>query len=222
MSLRHRKVYNQYRGNVQTSAAAVLAVSVSELEDWLKIPSGDETANLTIMIKSAISQIEKYLGCCLITQSFQISLDEWPMQSTPWWSGVRHGAIGDLNNSGRAGDIEIPRFPLQSVDAISVDGSAITVTDYFIVDTSQQYGRLVLKRGETFPPVTSLSANSILITYTSGFGNAATDVPDDLRLAVLQMAAFMFEHRGDGCSAQDAFRESGAKEMCKMYKIGRL
>lgn len=222
MALRQRTVYNQYRGNVQTSAAGALAVSVAELETWLKIPSGDETANLTIILNAAISQIERYLGCCLITQSFQLSLDRWPMQQVSWWDGVQDGAISELESSGKASEIEIPRFPLQSIDAMSVDGSSVTTTDYFIVDTSQRYGRLVLKRGKTFPTLTSLSANGILITYTSGFGNASSDVPEDLRLAVLNLASFMFEHRGDGCSSEKAFVDSGAKSICNMYKVGRL
>lgn len=222
MSLRHRTTYNQYKGNVRTVAPAVLAVSVSELEDWLKIPTGAETANLTIMIEAAINQIEQFLGCCLITQTFQLSLDSWPQDNQDWWSGVRQGALNELSNSGRAGNIELPRYPLQSVDTITVDGSSITIADYFLIDTAQNYGRLVLKRGKTFPIISDLSANAVLITYTSGYGNASTDVPNDLRLAALQLSAFMFNHRGDGCSASKAFKESGAKDLCSSYKIGRL
>lgn len=222
MSLRQPIKYSQYRGNVQTSAPAVTPVSTTELENWLKIEAGTETANLTLMIESAVSHIERYLGCCLITQTFQASYDNWPMAYEPWWDGTRQAHINVLTSEGRAADIEIPRWPLQTVDTIVVDGSSITIADYFLVDTAQRYGRLVLKRGATWPPITDLSANAIVITYTSGFGDAATDVPSDLRKAVLQMAAYSFEHRGDGCSAMNAFEESGAKDVCSMYRIGRL
>lgn len=222
MSLRTPLKYNQYRGNVQTSAPATTPVSTTELETWLKIPAGDETSNLTLMIESAVSQVEKYLGCCLITQSFQLTLDKWPMQQEPWWDGVRDAHINVLSAEGRAANVEIPRWPLQSIDSMTVDSSAVTTTDYFIVDTQQYYGRLVLKQGKTFPPIDTLSANAIEIVYTSGFGASGSDVPADLRMAVLQMAAYMFEHRGDGCSAAKAFEESGAKDLCNMYRIGRL
>lgn len=222
MALRRPVTFNQYRGNVQTAAAATTCVSTSELETWLKIPAGDETANLTLMIESATSQIEKYLGACLITQSFSVSYDHWPLQDEPWWDGVRQAHINVITYEGRAADIELPRWPLQSVDSITVDGSSITIGDYFIVDTAQRYGRLALKRGATWPALTNAAANGIVIVYTSGFGANASDVPADLRMAVLQMAAYMFEHRGDGCSAENAFMESGAKDLCNMYKVGRL
>lgn len=222
MSLRHRTTYNQYRSNVQTSAPATTVISSTEVENWVKSPAGVETANIDLMIKAATTHIERKLGCCLITQSFQMTLDHWPMHSEPWWDGVRDGHIGELHASGKAAEINIPRWPLQSIDSMTVDGDSVTVTDYFIVDSSSNYGRLVLKQGKTFPTLSTLTANGIVIDYTSGYGNTGASVPDDIKAALLHMASFMFEHRGDGCSAESAYRESGAKSLIDAYKIGRL
>lgn len=222
MALRHTIKYNQYRGNVRTAAPIVRVASSNDLELWLKISAGSERENLELIIDSAIRQIEQKLGCALITQSYRLSLDSWPMQSEPWWDGVRQMAVSELRAQGKAADIEIPVWPLQSIDSMTVDGATITVSDYFIVGTNQNYGRLVLKRGATWPALTNMSANGILINYTSGFGSSTIDVPADLKLAVMKLSAYMFEHRGDGCSAEKAYDVSGAKEICNMYKLGRL
>jgi len=42
-------------------------------------------------------------------------------------------------------------------------------------------------------------------------------VPAALRLAIIQMAAYMFEHRGD-CDTDNAMKMSGAKSLVGSYK----
>ena len=49
-------------------------------------------------------------------------------------------------------------------------------------------------------PVTILddwTDGPVTLTYEAGFGDTSASVPDDLQLAVLEQAAFAYDHRGD-------------------------
>ena len=222
MSLRHGVIYNQYRGHSLVTPPATEPVSVSELKAELKHPGGtDEDASLAMYIAAAREYCEEITGLALITQKWLLTLDRWPADREPWWDGVKQGAMGALAASGRAAQVLLPRYPLASVDQVEVDGSAIAVPDTFIADTQQRPGRLVLKFGATLPTYIE-AANAIQITYTAGYGATASSVPAVLRLAILQMAAYHYTHRGDDCAAADAAKESGALNAFNKYKAAQL
>lgn len=222
MSLRHTVDYVQYRGLVRTSDPATTPVTLAQVKDQLKISGTDEDDTLTLFIEAATKHIEDFVGMSLITQTWQMTLDHWPVYNEPWWDGVVQAAMNTITDRSRAANILLPRWPLVSVDTITVDGSSITITDYFIVDTTQRPGRLVLKQGATYPPIDDLTANAIVITFSTGYGADDTSIPADIKLAIRQMVAYMFEHRGDGCSAGKAFQDSGAKSMIEQYKVRGL
>jgi uncharacterized phiE125 gp8 family phage protein len=215
MSLRPRTTYNQYRGHVLTEPPATEPVSVADLKSQLRIDDSTEDALLATYIEAARGLIEEFTGLAFIAQEWRLTLDHWPAGREPWWDGIQQGAIGDLYQRGRAAEVFMPRYPLAQVDEIRVfdlDGSptVVNVADTFIVDTAQRPGRLVLKFGATWPVVLE-NATGIEIEYTAGY-TAAAVVPAPMRLAVLQMAAYMYEHRGD-CAGADAYAKSGAKSL---------
>lgn len=215
MSLRPRTTYNQFRGHVLTEPPATEPVSLSEIKSQLRIDGTDEDALLDTYIASARELIEEFTGLAFLSQEWRLTLDRWPAGREPWWDGVQQGAIGDLYQRGRAAEVFMPRYPLAQVDEIRVfdlngSPSAVNVSDTFIVDTAQRPGRLVLRFGATWPVVLE-NATGIEIEYTAGYPSAAV-VPAPMRLAVLQMAAYMYEHRGD-CAGEDAYRKSGAKSL---------
>jgi hypothetical protein len=86
-------------------------------------------------------------------------------------------------------------------------GGALTITDQdeetiwpaknYYVDTIREPARVILRDGGSYP--TELrAANAIKITYTAGYGATAQNVPEPIRIAMMQYCAFMYEHRGDG------------------------
>jgi len=219
MSLRARTVYNQYRGHVLIEPPATEPVSLADLKLQLRIDGTDEDVLLETYIASARELIEEFTGLAFIAQEWRLTLDHWPAGREPWWDGVQQGAIGDLFQRGRAADVLLPRYPLSQIDEIRVfglDGSpaVVNVADTFIVDTAQRPGRLVLKFGATWPIVLE-NATGIEIEYTAGYATAGI-VPAPMRLAVMQMAAYMYEHRGD-CAGEDAYKKSGAKSLIAPY-----
>jgi hypothetical protein len=219
MALRHPLHYNQYRGHVLLTGPVAEPVSAIDVKDQLELDPNDtaKNAQIELYITAAREMIEEYTGISLITQTWKLTLDHWPNDRQQWWSGTRQGSVDELMQSGRASQVIIPRYPLQSVDEINADGVAVTVADVFIVDTQQKPGRLIVKRGYTWPVVLG-RANGIDIEYTAGYGSAASDVPAALRLAIIQMASYMFEHRGD-CDTASAIQKSGAQSLVNSYKM---
>ncbi|MCJ8334558.1 MAG: hypothetical protein MJH10_09995 [Epibacterium sp.] len=95
----------------------------------------------------------------------------------------------------------------------------INLESTFDVDTYQRPGRLALKSGQTWP-VATRPTNGVEISYVAGYGDNASDVPKGLRRAVKQLAARLYQSRGDGCDADDLM--SGVKQILARYSVARL
>jgi len=229
MALRHTVSYHQGRGNIITSAPAVEPVTAAELRTYLReTATGLPDSEADDFIAEARQYIEDQCGVAMIAQSWLMAIDRWPTQREPWWDGWRQGHINILHGSSSASDVKLPRFPLQAVDGVNVydeDGNAtaVVVADTFDIDTIRTPGRMTLKRGSTWP-VALRANNAIEISYTSGYGNAAADVPAPMKRAVKQMAAYLYQNRGDGCGcdASQAFDDSGAASLLSAYKVVKI
>lgn len=227
MSLRHTINPHQNYANVITSVPSVEPVTAAELRAYLReTTSGltDDEAN--DLIAEARQYIEDQCSIAMITQSWLMAIDRWPTQNEPWWDGVRQGHINVIHGATAFSSVEPPRFPLQAVDGVNVydeDGNAtaVVVADTFDIDTYSLPGRMTLKRGATWP-IALRANNAIEIIYTSGYGDAAADVPAPVKRAVKQLAAYLYQHRGDGCEVGAAFTDSGAASIISAYKVARL
>lgn len=222
MAFRHTAKYCDYRGLSLVTAPAIEPVTADEVKAQLELEVSDTSrdSQIELYIQASRQVIEQLTGLALITQTWRMTIDHWPGEREEWWDGVRDGAISDLVAGGRKSNIILPRYPLQSVDSVDADGQPVTVGDTFIVDTQEQPGRLVIKRGVAWPVVLD-NANGIEIEFMSGFGSSSSDVPAALRLAIMQMAAYMFEHRGD-CNTDSAYKMSGAESLVSSYRAARL
>lgn len=223
--LRTVRTYRYYRGHRRIAEPAVEPVSIAELKAQLRIDGTSEDAELALYITAAREQIEELTGRALITQSWRLTLDQWPGSRRVWWDGVQQGAIGDIEGAQAFNAVQLPRYRLQSVDEIRVfnedgAGSTVSVSD-FVIDTEQEPGRLVLRSGAVWP-VALQTANAVEIDYTAGYGDTQAEVPAAIRLAILQMAASAYQHRGDDCTMADAYRMSGAANIFASFKVARL
>ena len=226
MALRQTERLNFQRGNRLTSAPAAEPVTATELRTQLRTDSTDlPDAQANLYIAEARQELEDQTGLALISQSWQLTIDRWPSQREPWWDGVREGSINDLHGGG-ASSLELPRYPLQSITSCTVydedsNSTAVTVATTFDVDTQQMPGRLTLQRGATWP-IALRANNAIEVVYVSGYGDASSDVPAPLKRAVRSMAAYLYQHRGDGCDAGDAYQASGAAATAGKYKVRKI
>jgi hypothetical protein len=223
MTLRPNIPLHQYRGHVITVPPATEPVTLAEVKAQLVIDGTADDAMLTDFIAEARQELEDITGLALITQEWRLSLDRWPGAREPWWDGVRQGALSEL--SGVPGQVAMPRYPLVTIDDVTVYGLdgvgvAVDVAATFDVDTYQKPGRMALRFGQTWP-IALRPTNAIEVEYTAGYG-AAANVPGPIKRAIRNMVAHMYAHRGDGCNAGDAWHESGAADIAGRYAVARL
>jgi len=153
-------------------------VSVEEIKAQARLEGSDEDALLASLIIAARQWVELYTGRCLIKQGWRLWLDAEP--------------DGDEIVLSKA-----PLFSVQEVQFFSDDDEAQTWdTSCYFIDTAREPGRVVLRAGAVWPASTR-TANGLSVAFEAGYGERAQDVPEALRLAVRQLAAFWYENRGD-------------------------
>lgn len=107
--------------------------------------------------------------------------------------------------------LELPRTPVSAVTAVTVDGLAV---EAYTVDLPT--ARLDL-RGLP-QPLAAMAG--IHIDFTAGYGAEAAAVPPPLRQGIRQLAARLFENRGEGVDT--ALTLSGAASLLQPYRRMRL
>ncbi len=158
----------------------------------LPTPTPGEITQINLMITAAREKVEETLWRTLITQSRRQAMDHWPHRS---WHGSLRPDDPDFHNPN---PIEPDYPPLQSVDSITyldTAGDRQTV-DSSIYDVTRLdlYGRITLADGQVWPTNRG-DAESIQINYVAGYGDAASNVPAMIRLALLQIVANWWEFR---------------------------
>jgi hypothetical protein len=223
MSLRSRTTFTHYRGHsivtpptVEPVTADELRAHLAETVDGLPYDQADD------LIATAREMIEETTGIAMISQTWRLALDCWPAHRAEWWDGVRQGAIADIN--GAPDFVYLPRYPLASIDAVTVydeasTAASVVVADTFDIDTYQKPGRMVLRSGATWP-IALRGSNAIEIDYIAGFGATAASVPPTLRRAVKQVAAYLYSHTGDDCTPDDALGAAGS--LLGAYRVKRI
>ncbi len=171
----------------QTVPPASEPVTLTELKTQLRIASTDEDAHLSTQIVIAREHVEALTRRQLLTATWELALDQFPI-----YVGSRSKEAEPRQQ------IRIPRPRLIAISSITyLDGNGATQTlaaDRYRVDARSEPGRVEPAFGYTWPTARHVS-NSVVITYTAGYGNAAA-VPSSLKAAVLVTAAFLAENRG--------------------------
>jgi len=225
MSLRPAVQLYQNRGNTIVTGPANEPITADDLWAHLRTDENDLPDALDY-VTAARSHIEAATNVAMVTQTVRLTIDHWPNGSEAWWDGVQQLPASELYNANAMRSVTLPRWPLASIVSVTVydeDGNsqAVSVATNFDVDIASNPGRLTLKRGATWP-IALRANNAIEIVYTAGHGAEPCEVPFMYRQAVKQMAAYMYEHRGDNCSSGDAFHMSGAASILNVYKAARI
>lgn len=160
-------------------------LTVDDVKAQSRIDISDDDALILNYIEAAREFIERdYLSCALITQTWDLYLDDWP-----------------------AGDsLYLPRPPLQSVTSVTYtdeDGSSATFSSSsYLVDTVGKPGRIVLKTDYSWPSTTLQEVNGLVVRFVAGYGDDADDVPARIRQALRLLVADFYENRENAIVAQ--------------------
>lgn len=158
----------------QIAEPAIEPVSVSELKSFLRITHEGDDALLTDMIKAARMFCENYTGKVFISRTFKIVFDR-------------------LNNNRIIPLAKGPLVSVSNVKTFDVDGNDVPISsDNYIIDTN----RIVMNDGANLR-LPARDTRILEVNFTAGYGNAAADVPESIKQAILMKATYMYEQRGD-------------------------
>jgi len=160
------------------TAPTVEPVSTAEAKLHLRVEIADDDTVIERLIVAARRKVEQFARHALITQVWRLSLSAWPAGDT----------------------IEVPLPPLQSSGASikyknTAGASSTFPASSYIVDTDPTPGRIVLAFGESWPGTALYPASPIAVEFTAGFGNAGSDVPQEIRQAILLLVGHWYENR---------------------------
>lgn len=161
---------------VLTAGPAVEPVSLAEAKAHLRVDGTAEDTLIASLIVTSRLHVEAGHGLALVTQGWSYFLDCWPP----------------------AAALKLPLRPVQAIGAVRLydeDGATTTVpSSSYLLDGASAPARLV-RQGRVAWPKPGRVANGIEIALTVGFGDAAADVPEPIRQAILLLVAHWYEHR---------------------------
>ena len=166
------------------TAATKLPVSLAEVKDHLNLPHAetDDDAKLDQMIRAAVQDAEKVhaSGLAMTTQTWTENLCNWPANS----------------------EIVLRKSPVQSVTTVKyldVDGVLQTLSSALyqtnLIPQPPWSARILPAKGETWPTLQTEVYNPVQVTYVAGYGDSFNDVPDEVRLELLELVAGRYENR---------------------------
>lgn len=157
---------------------AVEPVTATEVatHSRLRLETAAELAHVELLIKAARRSVELYLRRSLITQVRKYVVAAWPAEELLYvpWGPVQ--SIGSVVYRTDEGAVEWPE------------------SDYETVVWPMEPAGIVA--ASSWPTASgSLRPNGIEVTYTAGYGDEASDVPEMFRLAILLVVGDYIEHR---------------------------
>ena len=166
--------------------ASLKALTVQEVKDYLRVDSSDEDTLLGVLIDAATQVAEHYLGRFLLTTVIEEFYDFFPVYKT----GV-DPFRGDRNI------VYLSRGPVQSVTSLKyVDGNGdeqTVSTDDYRSDLVSEPARIMPEHGWYG---TKDTVNAVIVRYTCGY-TQASDVPANIKMAMLLISGEMYEKRVD-------------------------
>ena len=161
-------------GLTRTTDATTEPVSTDDLKAHLYIDDNDLDAWLTVAEKAARNYCERVTRRQLVNATWTLTLD------------------------GFSDPIKLPKPPLSSVTKINyidTGGDTQTVsTAVYTVFTDREPGEVVQAYNQTWPTPRG-QPEAVSVVYVAGYGTAATNVPETLRLGIQTLVGHWYENR---------------------------
>lgn len=162
---------------VTVTPPAVEPVTLDEAKLQLRVEVADDDTLINRLLAVARQLCEAYHGRAYVTRTLRLELDRFPA----------------------VGIILLPYPPAQSVGSVKYDNSAgvevtLEATAYYL-DAAAEPARLAPAPGTTWPSTQAGKAGAVRIVYDAGYGDAAADVPEYVKQAILVRLADLYEYR---------------------------
>jgi uncharacterized phiE125 gp8 family phage protein len=186
--------------SILLSPPAVEPLSLAEAKAFLRVETAEDDALIASLIAAARLHVEARSGLALVSQSWRLLLDCWPQN----------------------GRVTVRPAPLKALIAARVldfDGEGRALDAHAFVPDA---GASTLSFIPWTLPVPTRLAAGIEIDVTLGFGDAASDVPEPLRLAVRLLTAHWYENRAAVAGETGAPFPPGAAALIAPYRMPPL
>lgn len=157
-------------------------LTLKEAKEHLRVDFDKEDVHITKLIASAREAFERDTGRQLLTATYDGFLDRFPMF--------------DVER------IEIARPPLLSVTTVNyIDTSGVSQTWADTEYTEEAYVGPFAQRGEIYPssdetyPDERRIRNAVTIRFDAGYGPAASDIPLEIKEALLGWIGYRYNNR---------------------------
>lgn len=171
---------DRYRYGLNRIAPATGAVvTLEQAKHNCSIDDDDHDTVLADLIAQATDYCQERTDVSLLTETWQMTLDAFP----------------------RAKWIDIPRWPLQSIESVTYidtngDSREIAPEQFAVRIDHNGRGRVALKNWAAWP-TTARTPDAVAITFRSGWP-AAANVPPQWSRIVLMLVTWWFEQREAG------------------------
>lgn len=188
---------------VMTSPPAVEPVTLAEAKAHMRVDGTTDDVLIGSLLLTSRLHLETGLSLAMITQSWRLLLDAWPI----------------------SGPLEVPLVPVQAVTEVRVKNASglaqVVAASAYAVDVASRPARLVWNNAA--PPAPGVPANGIEIDLVAGFGATSASVPAPLKHALLMLAAHWYEHRDPYEIGSDSARiPSAVSELIQPFRTIRL
>ncbi len=166
---------NHYGLTLQ-SAPSTEPMTTAQAKAHLRVDLTDDDTYIDSLIAAARAHVENVLGKRLVTQTWNLTLDEFP--------------IGNR-------EIMIPYGPVQSISSVvytNTGGTSTTLsTSDYVLDTASLVAR-VYPAFTLIWPATREQRNSVVIRYVTGYG-AYTTIPQNIVHAMKLLIGHWYGNR---------------------------
>lgn len=194
-----------------TEAPASEPVSLTDLKAWLRIDWTDDDAWLAMLISDARAWVESHTSRALITQTLQ---GVWILSKSP--ESKLRGLYAQL---GMELTFVLPRSTPGNITVTTAEiekdldvWQTLNLTSDYVVDDSNDPPRVWLRASAIsyWAPTGALInfmgvyAPRVRITWQAGYGSDFSSVPSGFRRAIMNAAAYLYEHRDESGMPPDS------------------
>jgi len=187
------------------SGPASPLLMIAEAKDHLRVDFDEDDALIYAYIQAATDMVDAEwgeLGRALVTQRWQLTMPAFPA------SGV----------------IILPIPPVQQVTGITyydADNAHQTLAvDTYRLTVNGDDARLDKAAGAVWP-ATYDRVDAVAVQYDAGYGDAASDVPEGIRLAVRLMVGHWYENRAAVTERSMSALPLGIRAILNKYRVVR-
>lgn len=173
------------------TAPTVEPITAPQAISYMRLGALDaaEAAYLSSLIKSAREFCENFQNRAYITQTWEMSLNQFPRK---YADPLTERHMSDV--------VEIPKGSLQTVNSVKYINSTGVVTTLvedsdYIVTNRGIIGRISPPYGKTWPTAALYPLDPIVIEFTCGYGASGANVPQRVVQAMYMLISYWWDNR---------------------------